>query len=248
MSRLFACIVKDLACCMYVAFGLLSRKIPRLRSADIIYFIRSSFRQYSHHSHLIFSPHRHFFRNALSQYIHVAGSSTWTSGSGVFIGGGPPIFGGGGGTFFVTGAKSSSWDFCTPSLKYSSKAEFGETAFRGFLAVLGGPEADGIGAAGGGDDRDAGTSKSVDLDCEVLWYSEVPDGYALRLADDGLPSSLLKRAVSNKVSPGPAGGSVNGTGRRCRAPKPNTQPRAPVPPQLRDGVIVTRRVTAYSWL
>lgn len=134
-------------------------------------------------------------------------------------------------------------------MKYSSKAELGDTAFLGFLAFIGGPEAvDGIGAAGGGDDSDAGTSKSVDFDCDVVWYNDVPDGYALRLADEGLTSSLLKRAVSNNVSPGPAGGSVKGTGRRCKAPKPNTQPRAPVPPQLRDGVIVTKRVTAYSWL
>lgn len=42
------------------------------------------------------------------QYIQIAGSSAWTSGSGVFAGGGPPVFGGGGGTFFVAGAKSSS--------------------------------------------------------------------------------------------------------------------------------------------
>ena len=61
-------------------------------------------------------------------------------------------------------------------------------------------------------------------------------------------SSLLKRAVSKSVSPGAAGGSVNGGGNLCRAPNPSTQPNAPLPPQFRDGVMVTRRVTAYSWL
>jgi hypothetical protein len=33
-----------------------------------------------------------------------------------------------------------------------------------------------------------------------------------------LPPSLLKRAVSKSVSPGPAGGSSSGAGIRCRAP------------------------------
>ena len=68
------------------------------------------------------------------------------------------------------------------------------------------------------------------------------------LVEDGRASSLLKRAVSNSVSPGPAGGSVNGRGNLCNAPNPSTHPSAPLPPQFRDGVIVTRRVTEYSWL
>lgn len=54
--------------------------------------------------------------------------------------------------------------------------------------------------------------------------------------------------VSKRVSPGPAGGSSRGAGRRCSAPKPRTQPRRPWPPQLREGVMVTGRVTLYSWL
>lgn len=75
---------------------------------------------------------------------------------------------------------------------------------------------------------------------------EVEKGW--ECVEEGRGSSLLKRAVSKSVSPGAAGGSVKGSGRRCSAPNPSTQPRAPLPPQFRDGVMVTRRVTAYSWL
>ncbi len=69
-----------------------------------------------------------------------------------------------------------------------------------------------------------------------------------RIIEEGRPSSLLKRAVSKRVSPGAAGGSVRGRGRRCSAPNPRTHPSAPFPPQLRDGVIVTSLVSEYSWL
>ena len=58
-------------------------------------------------------------------------------------------------------------------------------------------------------------------------------------------ASLL---AANKVSPGAAGGSSKDAGMRWRAPKPSTQPNAPSPPQLRVGVMVTGRVTLYSWL
>lgn len=53
---------------------------------------------------------------------------------------------------------------------------------------------------------------------------------------------------SKRVSPGAWGGSSSEAGMRCRAPKPRMQPSAPVPPQLREGVRVIRRVTLYSWL
>lgn len=61
-------------------------------------------------------------------------------------------------------------------------------------------------------------------------------------------SSKEALSVENRVSPGAWGGSSRGAGIRCRAPKPRTQPRAPSPPQPRDGVMVTGRVTLYSWL
>lgn len=75
------------------------------------------------------------------------------------------------------GAKSSSLLFFSPSLKYSSKAEFGETALRGFLPALGGPV--GVAAPGGGGGAEAsvaGTRRSVDFEFDVVWYSEVPEG------------------------------------------------------------------------
>ena len=92
-----------------------------------------------------------------------AASSSCTSGAGLLAGGGPPIFGGGGGTFFEAGVKSSSLLFFSPSLKYSSKAEFGDTGFRAFLPVLGGPAGvDVIGGGGGGEASVAGTNRSLD--------------------------------------------------------------------------------------
>lgn len=93
----------------------------------------------------------------------------------------------------------------------------------------------------------AGTRKSDGLGEGVeltagwnIWFADT--------ADPGLFSSLLKRAVSKRVSPGACVGSVKGAGTRCKTPNPRTQPIAPSPPQLRDGVIVTVRVTSYSWL
>lgn len=54
-------------------------------------------------------------------------------------------------------------------MKYSSKAEFGDTVFRGFLADLGGPvDVVATGGAGGGDASVAGTSKSVDFGFEMV--------------------------------------------------------------------------------
>ena len=47
---------------------------------------------------------------------------------------GIPNLGGGGGVALGLGAKSSSWLFFSPSLKYSSKALFGETPCLCFLA------------------------------------------------------------------------------------------------------------------
>lgn len=100
---------------------------------------------------------------------------------------------------------------------------------------------------------EAGTRMSDECGREMGWAwrgvrvsEEVEKGW--ECVEEGRGSSLLKRAVSNSVSPGAAGGSVNGGGSLCRAPKPSTQPRAPLPPQFRDGVMVTSRVTAYSWL
>lgn len=61
-------------------------------------------------------------------------------------------------------------------------------------------------------------------------------------------SSKEAESVEKRVSPGPWGGSSRGAGMRWRAPKPRTQPRAPSPPQPRAGVMVTGRVTLYSWL
>ena len=92
----------------------------------------------------------------------------------------------------------------------------------------------------------AGTRKSEDWLANSGDLDLLPVGKDCEYAEVGLASSLLNRAVSNNVSPGAAGGSVKGTGRRCNAPNPSTQPSAPFPPQLRDGVIVTILVTAYS--
>lgn len=64
----------------------------------------------------------------------------------------------------------------------------------------------------------------------------------------GRSLSWERRADSKSVSPGPCGGSSSEAGMRWSAPKPRMQPRAPVPPQVRDGWMVTRRVTLYSWL
>jgi hypothetical protein len=55
-------------------------------------------------------------------------------------------------------------------------------------------------------------------------------------------------SVEKSVSPGACGGSSSDAGMRWSAPNPRTQPRAPSPPQLRVGVMVTGRVTLYSWL
>ena len=97
-----------------------------------------------------------------------ADSSACVSGSGVFAGGGPLIFGGGGGALFAAGAESSSLLFCSPSLKYSSNAEFGDAGFLAFRIVLGGPEGvDPIGG-GGGEANVAGTSKSLDWAFDVV--------------------------------------------------------------------------------
>jgi hypothetical protein len=52
--------------------------------------------------------------------------------------------------------------------------------------------------------------------------------------------------AAKMVSPGAEGGSSSEAGMRCRAPKPSVQPKAPWPPQLRDGVISTGLVTSYS--
>jgi len=49
--------------------------------------------------------------------------------------------------------KSSSLLFVSPSLKYSSNADFGDTGFRAFLPILGG--SDGVDAAAGGGGGDA---------------------------------------------------------------------------------------------
>lgn len=62
----------------------------------------------------------------------------------------------------------------------------------------------------------------------------------------GLFSS--REVLSNIVSPGACTGSSRGAGIRWRAPKPSVQPSSPWPPQLGEGVMVTGRVTLYSWL
>ena len=171
------------------------------------------------------------------------------TGSGVFADGGPPpsFGGGGGGVAFAAGAKSSSLLFCSPSLKYSSKALLGEMAWRLPLAPRGGAGGAALNFGGGGGAVMAAGMRKSDGSCAgggslaVLLIGKDGD-----CAEASLLSSLLKRAVSNSVSPGAAGGSVKGGGRRCNAPNPRTQPSAPSPPQLRDGVIVTILVTAYS--
>jgi hypothetical protein len=56
------------------------------------------------------------------------------------------------------------------------------------------------------------------------------DDAAVAVVADGGPS-CDRRADSKRVSPGAWGGSWSGAGRRWRAPKPRTQPRAPDPPQ-----------------
>lgn len=61
-------------------------------------------------------------------------------------------------------------------------------------------------------------------------------------------SKELPWSVAKSVSPGPWGGSSRGAGMRWRAPNPSTHPRAPSPPQPREGVMVSGRVTLYSWL
>ena len=65
--------------------------------------------------------------------------------------------------------------------------------------------------------------------------------------DSGRFSSKELEAA-NIVSPGADGGSSNGAGILCSAPKPRVQPSAPWPPQFLEGVISTGRVTLYSWL
>lgn len=154
---------------------------------------------------------------------------------------------------FAAGTRSSSLLFCSPSLKYSSKARLGESGSLVFLAERGGAGKAVVRGGGGGEAMEAGTRRSEEGCREMGWAwrgvrvsERVEKG--CECVEEGRGSSLLKRAVSNSVSPGAAGGSVNGNGSLCRAPKPSTQPRAPLPPQFRDGVMVTRRVTAYSWL
>ena len=72
--------------------------------------------------------------------------------------------GGGGGALFTAGVKSSSLLFCSPSLKYSSNAELGETALRGFLPPLADTEGVAVaGGGGGGEASVAGTSRSLDF-------------------------------------------------------------------------------------
>ena len=59
--------------------------------------------------------------------------------------------------------KSSSLLFFSPSLKYSSNAELGDTGFRDFLPVLGGADGvDAVGGGGGGEANVAGTNRSLD--------------------------------------------------------------------------------------
>ena len=58
----------------------------------------------------------------------------------------------------------------------------------------------------------AGTRKSFVCCGDGDWYGTEGE------YEDNLPSSLLNLAVSNNVSPGPAGGSLSGTGSRCNAP------------------------------
>ncbi len=98
----------------------------------------------------------------MSTYAAASSALPSASDPGDFAGGGPPILGGGGGTLFAAGVKSSSLLFCSPSLKYSSNAELGETTFLAFLPVLGGPGAAApMGGGGGGEAKVAGTSKSL---------------------------------------------------------------------------------------
>lgn len=58
----------------------------------------------------------------------------------------------------------------------------------------------------------AGIMKSFACCCGDGWYGTEGE------REVGRPSSLLNLAVSNNVSPGPAGGSLSGAGNRCNAP------------------------------
>ena len=155
----------------------------------------------------------------------------------------PSFGGGGGGVAFAFGVKSSSLLFSSLSFHISSNARFGDALVRFRVGREG--IGDVVDTNDGGSDSEAGTSSEVGEG----WYVDEGDAYCWeREGDDerGRISSLLKRAVSKRVSPGAAGGSANGRGRWCRAPKPSIQPRAPSPPQFREGVIVTSLVTVYS--
>ena len=172
----------------------------------------------------------------------------------------------------VEGTKSTSLLRRSPSSKYSSNALLGLTAaWRAFrvddpvravvAAFIAGADA-GVETNGNGDasdDDDAGTPGSGGGAAISAGTRNAPSAPADTACSDSRRSRLVlsssssaptcpRLPASNSISPGACMGSANGAGRRCRAPNPSTQPRAPLPPQARLGVMVTRRATSYSVL